>query len=143
MARDFNERQIMHGHGGYLWFNGKPVVTLQSVEMKINGDYEEINVCGDTATYRIYNGYSGEGSFSFLKMDSDIMSYIANGFLTGDIPETTILTKQNVPNTNKQERIAVHDVTFDEATLAKFEKKAMTETEVPFKFGRFEILETI
>lgn len=143
MARDFNERQIAHGHGGHLWFNGQKVVTLQSVEIKINGDFEEVNACGDTATYRVYNGYSGEGSFSFLKTDSDIMSYIAEGFLTGDIQETTIITKQEIPNTNKQERIAVHDVTFDEATLANFEAKSITKIEIPFKFGRFEVLETI
>jgi len=143
LAKEFNERQIMHGHGGHLWFNDKKITTLQSVEAKATGNWEEINVCGDTATYRVYNGYGGEGSFSFLKMDSDVMAYIAEGYQTGDIPETKIITLQKVPNSNKEERVAYMDVTFDEVTLAKFEKNAMTETEVPFKFGRFEVLQTI
>lgn len=143
MAKEFNERQIMHGHGGHMWFNDKKITTLQKVEAKVVGNWEEIQACGDTATYRIYNGYSGEGSFSFLKMDSDVMQYIAEGFLSGDIPETRLITKQKVPNSNKEERVAYMDVTFDEATLAAFEKNAITETEVPFKFGRFEVLQAI
>ena len=37
----------------------------------------------------------------------------------------------------------LYGVTVDEIMLAKFEKKAKTEQEVPFKFARFEVLETI
>ena len=44
---------------------------------------------------------------------------------------------------NKVERVAYSDITVDEFMLAKFEKKAKTEQEVPFKFGNFEVLETL
>lgn len=43
MARDFNERQIMHGHGGHMWFNRTKILTLQKVEVKIVGNCEDIN----------------------------------------------------------------------------------------------------
>ena len=46
---EFNPNRIMHGNGGHAWFNGKKLTTLQSVEAKVSGDFEEINVCGDPA----------------------------------------------------------------------------------------------
>ena len=47
MAREFNSNRILHGTGGTAWFNGKTLTTLQSIEAKVAGDFEEIPVCGD------------------------------------------------------------------------------------------------
>lgn len=140
---DFNPNQIMHGNGGHAWFNGRKLTTLQSVEAKATGDFEEINVCGDAATYRVYNGYSGEGTLTTLKIDSEVLKLVAAAFKSGEMPTITIITAQKLPGTNKEERVAYSDITIDEVTLAKFEKKAKTEEEIPFKFGNFEVLDTI
>ena len=83
---EFNPNRIMHGNGGHAWFNGKKLTTLQSVEAKVAGDFEEINVCGDPATYRVYNGYSGEGTLTTLKIDSDVLSLIAAAYKSGEMP---------------------------------------------------------
>ena len=103
----------------------------------------DINVCGDPATYKVYNGYAGEGTLTVLKIDSDILIQMAEAFRTGVMPEITVITAQTQKGTNKVERVAYSDVTVDEFMLAKFEKKAKTELEVPFKFGNFEVLETL
>mgnify|MGYP000373409591 CR=1 FL=1 len=47
MAREFNPNRILHGNEGTAWFNGKKLTTLQSIEAKVAGDFEDINVCGD------------------------------------------------------------------------------------------------
>ena len=60
--------------------------------------------------------------------------------VTGDF---TIITALKQKGTNKVERVAYSDVTVTEFRLAKFEKKAKTEEEVPFKFGGFEVLESL
>ena len=130
----FNPNRVLHSNQGNMWFNGKRLSTLQSVEAKVTGDFEEVNNCGDPATYRIYNGYSGEGTFTMLKIDSEVLKLM---------PTTTIITALEQKGTNKVERIAYRDVTIDEMYLAKFEKKSKIEEEVPFKFGHFEVLETI
>ena len=140
---DFNPNHIMHGNGGMAWWNGKKLTTLQSVEAKATGDFEAVNVCGDGSTYQIYNGYSGEGTLVWLKIDSDVLAELAEAFQTGVMPEITIITAHARKGTNKVERIAFYGVTVDEIMLAKFEKKTKTEQEVPFKFARFEVLETI
>ncbi len=140
---DFNPNRVLHSNQGNMWFNGKRLSTLQSVEAKVTGDFEEVNNCGDPATYRIYNGYSGEGSFTVLKIDSDVLKLMADAFQTGEMPTMTIITALEQKGTNKVERVAYSDVTIDEMYLAKFEKKSKIEEEVPFKFGHFEVLETI
>lgn len=139
----FNPNRVLHSNQGNMWFNGQRLSTLQSVEAKVTGDFEEINNCGDPATYRIYNGYSGEGTFTMLKIDSEVLKLMADAFQTGEMPTMTIITALEQKGTNKVERIAYRDVTIDEMYLAKFEKKSKIEEEVPFKFGHFEVLETI
>lgn len=140
---EFNPNHIMHGNGGAAWWNGKKLTTLQSVEAKVTGDFEAINVCGDQATYEVYNGYAGEGTLTVLKIDSEILIQMAEAFCTGVMPEITVITAQTQKGTNKVERVAYSDVTVDEFMLAKFEKKSKTEQEIPFKFGNFQVLETL
>lgn len=139
----FNPNRVLHSNQGNMWFNGQRLSTLQSVEAKVTGDFEEVNNCGDPATYRMYNGYSGEGTFTMLKIDSEVLKLMADAFQTGEMPTMTIITALEQKGTNKVERIAYRDVTIDEMYLAKFEKKSKIEEEVPFKFGHFEVLETI
>lgn len=139
----FNPNRVLHSNQGNMWFNGKRLSTLQSVEAKVTGDFEDVNNCGDPATYRIYNGYSGEGTFTKLKTDSEVLKLMADAFQTGEMPTMTIITALKQKGTNKVERVAYRDVTIDEMYLAKFEKKSKIEETVPFKFGHFEVLETI
>lgn len=143
MAREFNPNRILHGNEGTAWFNGKKLTTLQSIEAKVAGDFEGINVCGDPSTYRVYNGYSGEGTFTCFKLDSDVVALMSEAYRTGEMPTITIITALSQKGTNKVERVALSDVTIDEFYLAKFEKKAKVEEEVPFKFGKFDLLESI
>lgn len=140
---NFNPNRVLHGNEGTAWFDGKKLTTLQSIEAKVAADYEDINNCGDPATYRIYNGYSGEGTFTALKIDSDVLSLLGDAYQTGEMPTVTIITALTQKGTNKVERVSLSDVTIDEFYLAKFEKKAKVEEEVPFKFGHFSVLETI
>ena len=75
--------------------------------------------------------------------DSTVLEELAEAYQTGIMPEISIVTAQKQRGTSKVERVAYSDITITEFMLAKFEKKAMTEEEVPFKFGNFEVLETI
>lgn len=140
---EFTPAQVLHGNGGMAWFNGMRLATLQSAELKVTGDFEEFNVCDDRATYSVYNGYSGEGSLVFLKVNSDILKMLAQAYQTGEMPEITVITRLKQSGTNKTERVAANGVTVTEFMLAKFEKKTKIEEEVPFKFSNFELLDTI
>ncbi len=138
-----NVNNVMHSFGGNVWWNGKLIATLLSVETKVTADLEEQKFCGDTTTYQLYNGYSGEGTLTFAKTDSQIIKDLAAAYQSGVMPEITIITSQQQGGTNKVERVAYTGVTVSEFALAKFEVGARTDVEVPFKFSHFEVLETI
>ena len=72
-----------------------------------------------------------------------MLSLLGDAYQTGEMPTITIITALTQKGTNKVERVALSDVTIDEFYLAKFEKKSKIEEEVPFKFGHFEVLESI
>ena len=60
-----------------------------------------------------------------------MLSLIAAAYKSGEMPTITIITSQTMPGTNRAERVAYNDITIDEFTLAKFEKKSKTEEEIP------------
>lgn len=140
---EFNPNRILHGNGGAAWWNGKKLVTLQKAEAKVTGDFEDINVCGDPATYSVYNGYSGEGTLTVLKIDSDVLKELAEAYNSGEMPEIVVITSLTQKGTNKVERVSYSDIVVTEFMLANFEKKTKVEEEIPFKFGNFQVLETI
>lgn len=140
---EFNPNHVMHGNGGMAWWNGKKLTTLQSVEAKATGDFEDVNVCNDASTYRIYNGYSGEGTLTVLKIDSDVLKELAEAYNSGEMPEIAVITSLTQKGTNKVERVSYSDIVVTEFMLANFEKKTKVEEEIPFKFGNFQVLETI
>ena len=140
---EFNPNHILRGTGGAAWWNGKKLVTLQKAEAKVTGDFEDINVCGDPATYSIYNGYAGEGTLTVLKIDSDVVKMLSEAYNSGEMPEITVITSLTQTGTNKVERVAYSSIVVTEYMLANFEKKVKVEEEIPFKFGHFEVLESI
>lgn len=143
MKKFGRENEIMNGSGGFIWYNGRKLAVVRSFEAKITGEFEPIELCGDNATYSMYNGYSGEGTLTLLKIDSEILKEVAAAYQSGVMPDISIVSAHQQRGTNKVERIAFLDVMIKELMLAKFEKKAMTEEEIPFSFGNFELLETI
>lgn len=140
---EFKPNDILHGSGGFAWFNGQKLATLQKAELKISGAFTDIEVCGDNSTYSVYDGYSGEGTFTRLKTDSTVLKLVAEAYETGIMPEITVTTALYQKGTNKVERVACSNVVITEYLLTQFEKKSMVEEEIPFKFGKFEVLEAI
>lgn len=138
-----NVNEILNGSGGDVWINGKLLITVQSIEIKMTGDFEEINVCGEEHTYKKYNGWSGEGTLSIFKTSSEFSKMIADSFTSGIMPEIKIITALKNKATNGTERCAITGITFSETTPVKFEKKANIEEELPFSFTNFEYLEEI
>lgn len=135
--------KLLRGQHGHIWLNGKELATVQKFEIKMTGDFEEINVCGDPATYSVYNGWSGEGTLEYLKFDSEISKIVVESFLSGKIPEIEIIALLENPSTGKRERCRIGTITITEAKVLSFEKKAGIVDSVPFKFADFEYLETI
>lgn len=131
------------GTNGSVYINNELIGDLKSIELKVTGNFEDVNVCGDPSTHSIYTGYTGEGSIVFYKTSSRGITLLAEAYKTGIMPEVKIITKLEDKNTGKSERASVEEVVFTEFALAKFESKALVEEELPIKFAKYDVLETI
>jgi len=135
--------KLLTGNTGAVWFQGKIVSTIKSIELKITGNFEEVSVCGENGTFNRYTGWSGEGTMTWNKIDSTVISLLADAYKSGIMPDIKIITKLTDKSTGKSERAAVSDVVITEFLLSKFEAKALVEEEIPLKFSNYEVLETI
>lgn len=135
--------KMLTGNSGNVWLNGQLLAQLKSVELKVTGNFEDINFCGDSSTHSKYTGWSGEGTITMYKIDSTVIKLIGQAYKTGIMPDIKIITKLTDENTGKSERVAVSGITITEFILAKFEAKTNVEEELPLKFSKYEILDTI
>lgn len=135
--------KILTGNSGNVWLNGQLLAQLKSIELKVTGNFEDMNFCGDSSTYSKYTGWSGEGTITMYKIDSTVIKLISDAYQTGIMPDIKIITKLTDENTGRSERVAVSGITITEFILAKFEAKANIEEELPLKFSKYQILDTI
>lgn len=135
--------KILTGNSGKAWLNGQLLAQLKAIELKVTGNFEDVNFCGDSSTHSKYTGWSGEGTVTLFKIDSTLIKLIAKAYQTGIMPDIKLITKLTDENTGKSERVAVSGITITEFTLAKFEAKTNVEEELPLKFSKYEILDTI
>ena len=144
MIKKLNQQalnRLLRGSHGTVWLNGKEMITTQKIELKMAGDFETVQVCGDNTDYSLYNGWNGSGTLEYLKYDSEVSKLIVEAFVSGVMPEIEMICLLENPATGKRERCRVSDITFTEATVLAFEKKAFINDSVPFNFSSFEYLE--
>ena len=126
MGEKLDVNKILTGSGGNVWFNGRKLATVQKVEAKMTGKFEEVEVCGDEETYQRYNGWSGTGTLTLLKVDSEISKLVSDGYISGIMPQIKIITSLQNKATKKAERGAFVGITVDEIIVAAFYKKTKT-----------------
>jgi hypothetical protein len=135
--------RVLSGNEGEVWLNGDLLGDLKSIELKVTGNFEDVNFCGDNATYQRYMGWTGEGSIKLQKSTSRGAKLLANAFKTGIMPDIKIITKLRDLNTGNAERVSVEDVTITEFMLTNFESKSLIEEELPLKFATYNVIETL
>lgn len=138
-----NANRILKGSNGQAWLDTELLSNLTQIEAKVKGEFSDHNFCGDAATYSSFDGWSGEGTLTFKKLDSKLWGKVAEGYLSGVMPEVTITTSLIDQATGKAERVKIEGIVFTEFTLAGFKAKETIEEEFPFKFSKYSILDQI
>jgi len=134
--------KVLNGCNGRAWLEGLAIFSLEKIEVKITGDFGEVNQCGEMGTEYTYNGWKGEGTVTVNKTESLGISKMATSFKTGVIPIVKIITKLENKATGKSERAAVYGF-FKEFNLISFEAKASVKEELPFTVVDYEVIETL
>lgn len=134
---------VFHGSCGEAYVNGVREVLATKIEVKVTGDFEDANFCGENATFPIYNGYSIEGTLTSSKKDSVLEMAIVEGYRTGKMPDIVLMTSVGARSSSKRERWSISGVVFTEVALANIEAKKPVERELPFKAVYFKNLEAV
>ncbi len=135
--------QILKGNNGEVWFNNQYLATLKSIKATLKGDFTSETFIGDNRTYNIYNGWSGEGSLSFDKIDSYVWNLATQAYKSGVMPELKIISSLTNTVTLKSEKVSIEGVVFTQFDLINIENKKITEESYSFTFSDFEPIETM
>lgn len=86
------------------------MANLKKVDIKAEGQFDDVTVSGDYATYQQYKGYKVSGSLTFAKVNSSVMAKYAAAYKTGVMPDLKIVSKLRDVNTGESERAAITGV---------------------------------
>ena len=138
-----DERKIINGTHGTVFLDGEELAEVKSFQAKLEFQKEEVKIAGKMATGTKYMGYSGKGSLALHKVNSRMIKAIGQQIKEGKEPRFTIIGKLADPDSDGVERISVTNVSFDDLTLFDFEVSALSQTECPFTFTDWDVLDLI
>ncbi|WP_342510584.1 phage tail tube protein [Sporosarcina sp. FSL K6-1522] len=133
----------VNGTFGAVWVNNDKWLDIEEFEAKVNVDYEDVNMAEDLATHKKMIGWNGEGSMTVKKVYSRGAALLAEAIKKGIVPEISIVGKLADPDAFGSERVALNEVTFNEATLMKFEQKTTMTEELSFNFADYDMIDLI
>ncbi|MCI8387026.1 MAG: terminase [Clostridiales bacterium] len=140
---EIGTNRFLSGSTGKLWFNGELMANLKKVEIKVEGNFEDVTLAGDYRTYPQYTGYSVSGSVTFAKLDSGVLAKYAAAYKSGLMPELKIISKLTDVNTGASERACVSGAVLTSLPLVGFEAKGLVDEEFALKASDYDILERI
>lgn len=143
MARSsFSAKRIPNGTYGTVWLDDERLAECYGAQAKVEINSETVNLCGQfMEAYKPTSG-KGSGSLMLYKADSG-MAQRMQSIQDGVVPECTIITKLDDPDSAGAERIAYYGVQFTDLTLADWQAATMGRVTVPFTFTRYEYLDMI
>ncbi|MBB6218183.1 hypothetical protein HNQ80_004323 [Anaerosolibacter carboniphilus] len=135
--------RVINGTFGSIWVNSEKWAEVKSFELKVQGQYEDVNFCEELGKHRKYMGFEGTGTMTLQKVYDRGAKLLAEAFKSGEMPDVKIVGKLADPAAFGHTRVEVTEVTFDEFTLLKFENKALGEEELPFQFADYDLIDAI
>lgn len=132
----------MKGNEQRIWFNGKLLATLSKAEAKLSLDWEERKYCGKYGADYEYTGYKIDGTLTYDKVDSYLLTQLKDAIKSGNMPEFTI-TGATMTMKGKCERVNLTGVCLSEIKLLNAEAGKTVEEEVPFTARDYDVLEAI
>ena len=124
--------QVFTGKSGKTFINGALAGYVKEINVKVTGNFEDLEICGSYEGEAVYTGFNAEGTMTLYKTSTDFDSDIMKSFETGVFPSIVITTVLTNENTNKTSNYSIPNVTFTECTPVEI-KKGVLEYSIPFK----------
>jgi len=140
---DIGTNKFLTGSNGKLWFDGELMANLKKVDIKVEGQFDNVIVSGDHATYPQYKGYKVTGTITFAKVNTTVLAKYAAAYKSGIMPDSKIISKLTDKNTGASERIAVTGAVLTTLPLMGWEAQNLIDEEFPVSASGYEVLEEI
>jgi hypothetical protein len=136
-------QRTMLGTNGSVFYDGKWLTNITSVEAKVEIEKEDIKVMGSLWSGSKIKGLKGSGTMSGYKITSEWTDRIGVVIDTGRSFVTELIFKIEDKDAFGTMRVRLKGVTFDSVPLLKFEHGAIVEEELPFTFTGYELMDKI
>jgi hypothetical protein len=129
---DIKGNLAFDGNNGTIWVKGLPILTVSKAEAKKKISYEDVPATTGGGNVRIEVGHTIEVSFSMLK--TGLENFEGTGlFSKPDMIFTEVNAQKTLIKTVK-----CSGITFDEITLASFEKNKVGMIEMTGQAETYE-----
>lgn len=135
-------RRVISGTFGEVWLDGEKISECKGCQGKVSKNKEKVYLCGMLFADHKVMALEGTGSLTLYKADSGMIQKQAD-IQDGIDRRFTIVSALKDPDSYGAERIAFYNVSFDDLTLADWQRAAIGEITAPFTFTRFELLDQI
>lgn len=141
--KKMNRNRTINGTYGSVIWDGEKLGNIKGFDSKVTMNYEDVPQAEELIDGRKYMGAEISGTMTLYKIDSFAADKLAEAIKSGIMPEATLIGALKDPAAYGHERVEITGVTFDEMALLKFELKAITEEELPFKATSYRFLDKI
>jgi hypothetical protein len=136
--------RTISGSYGEVWHEGKWLTNFNSAEAAGEINFEEINRSGTRIVGQKATTVTFSGNIKGLKVSSKMTKLIGQiGTDRGKSFVTELIMKLDDPESYGAERIRLKGVQFSKIDLLKFEAGSLVETELPFVFTGYDLLDEI
>jgi hypothetical protein len=134
---------VMNGTYGEVWIDSDKVGECTALQAKVDKKKEDVLICGQPGTSKKVVGWDGKGSIKMHKTTSRMALKTADSIKSGKDLKCTIISKLADPAAIGAERVILKYCSFDDLTLADWAAGKSGETDCPFTFEDFELVDTV
>lgn len=133
-------KRVISGTWAEVWVDGNRIMECSAGQAKWSHTKQDVPLCGQMATDTKTTATKGTGSLSIYKVYSRFRDY-ADAVLAGVDKRATVIMKLDDPDAYGAERIALYNVSFDDATLMDFTAGELSRVTCPFTFTGHKYLD--
>lgn len=141
MAMDSGAR-VMNGTWGQIWEDGTEIAEVSAFQVKVNKNFDTINICGQMAEDRKLTGVKITGSMTLHKVYSRGADDVEQAMSGHDLRKT-LVGKLDDPDAYGAERVAVYGVSYDEQVLMDWETGKAGSMTISFQATNVEYLDKV
>ena len=140
---NLNPNEVINGVDGECWIDGAKMAEISEFEAILKMIYTDIPLPGKLVKGKKLTGEEHTGKMHLYHVSDVIQNKVAENLKNRKAPLFTVIGKVADPDSRGTTRISLYDVKFDEVPLLKYARQSVTEYDINFTFGDYDITESI